>query len=186
MLAVNTPIQSPQQSFQGRLLVDGVKLPKRKLAQVAQIFEEKTKGLPDATLIGKRRNSIDGTFYHTTNFIQQGNDFAAILTGEFKELFKKLSPKQIATGLANMSKAVAKEEQAIALEKEIQSLKIKRKNLIAQAEAMRNNGKNVKFAQFNEATSKRMNLRITKLEMELDKINKEAQKEIKCKGNWLF
>ena len=186
MLAVNTPLQSSQQSFQGRLLVDGVKLPKRKLAQVAQIFEEKTKGLPDATLIGKRRNSIDGTFYHTTNFIQQGNDFAAILTGEFKELFKKLSPKQIATGLANMSKAVAKEEQASALQKEIKSLKLKRENLIAQAEAMRNNGKNAKYVPVHEAIAERMAKRIETLQGKLDNVESKLKQPVKCIGDWIM
>ncbi len=187
MLVSNTPSQNVNPNFQGNLFVQGLKLPKRKFAKVAQLFEEKTKGLPDVTLQGKQGHDFEGKFYYSTNFIiNKNNNFASIITSDFKELFKSLSPKQIAEGLANISKNAAKHERVNALEKEIRSLKLKRESLLDQANAMRNNGQDSRFIRYNEVTANRMEIRITKLEIDLEKAKSEANKEIRCKGNWYF
>jgi len=105
MLSINNHVQT-QPNFQGRLFVEGVKLPQKKLEKVVQIFEDKTQGLPDAHLVGSCERDIDGKFWYEVSF----DKFAKIITGDFKKLFKKLSAEEMADELANINKAASKNE----------------------------------------------------------------------------
>ena len=109
-------------SFKGNLLKEGLKLPQKKFNEVAKLYAEQTKGLPDLKLIGKRYNNMmDGFFYHATQAFM-GNNVATIDTGSFKNMFKDYSPKRIAEELINITKEFVKNQQFNKYTEEIDGL----------------------------------------------------------------
>ena len=107
-----------QTNFQGNLYKTGLKLPQKKFNEVARIFEQKTKGLPDVTLEGKRNNNNDffGLFYYTVDYSVDGvKKIGEAFRPQFDEFFAQSAPKQIANKLANVIKYHYKEAKISSL-----------------------------------------------------------------------
>ena len=183
MLAINTQTQSTQPNFQGRLIVTGIKLPKRKLAQVARIFEEKTQGLPDVVIQGETAKSSKGKFYHITNFILRrglnniievknkssknaskstlefvgGTKYGKMLTTDFKETFHLMSAQEFATELVKTTKwangKYEREESIRNLEKKLTKLITRNEKINSKIQANKD-GKYPNFAKVYEIMAK--------------------------------
>ena len=112
-----------QPTFQGNLLAEGLKLPKRKFNEVAKIYSQRTAGKPDLILSGKRQQNELGRFYHATDALFNGKDIATILTSTLKNMFETLSPKKMAAELVNLSMKFDPAYKANILRKEINDTK---------------------------------------------------------------
>ena len=154
-----------QPNFQGNLLKQGLRLPEEKFNEVAKLYAEQTKGLPDLTLIGKTQNGDwSGRFYHETSAYINGDDVAIILTKSLKSMFEKFSAKKMAKELANVTKISESKDKASSLNKEICNLKGKIKNT------------KIKLKNTSDPISaKRLQVLIDNMEANLAK--KEAQHE---------
>lgn len=137
MLSFNS--QTNQPNFQGNLYKAGVKISERKFKQVAELFAQKTEGMPDMTLVTLRNNSdSDGRFYHTVEVMVNGNSVANIIAGTFKNMFNALSPKKMVAELINVYRTTNPQDPANILLAEINEVKrakfineFRRENLLA-------------------------------------------------------
>lgn len=126
-----------QPNFRGNLLKEGLKFPQKKFNEVAKIYAEKTKGMPDLHLHGMQLY-MDGHFYHSTYAIHSIEDIdksgcrALIKTGDLKQMFKDYSPVKMAEELANITRKFAAFKKLDNLDKELDSLYAKRNNIESQ------------------------------------------------------
>ena len=169
-----------QPSFQGNLLKKGLKLPQKKFNEVAKIYAEQTKGLPDLTLIGKTQNNdFNGQFYHATSVIIDGNDVASIITKDLKSMFKKLSTEKMAKELVNVTKISESIEKAFSLNKEIDKLK-------GKIESTRNQLKHTS----DPLSAKRLQVLVDNMKANLAKKEAQYEKLLQIKTNasaeWCF
>ena len=124
-----------QPSFQGNLLKEGVKLPQKKFNEVAKIFAEKTKGMPDLTLYDQGGRDVFGNkICHLTYALHskdalKGGSRALMYTEVFKQMFRDYSPTKIAEDLANIVKEFAREKRHKELDKELAILYNKMNNI---------------------------------------------------------
>lgn len=121
-----------QPNFQGNLVKEGLKLPKKKFNEVAKLYAGK-KDLPDLKLSGMQNNSdSSGRFFHTTSVYLGNKDIASIITGSFKRMFKDCSPKEIVKELINVTKRYAQNKELYQLKGDIKSLQAKIRNMNKQ------------------------------------------------------
>ena len=185
MLTMNIQNQQPQQSFQARLFTKGLKLPKGKLKHVNELYDPKTKGMPDGYLIGQTKNNIEGKFYHETNFTQGDKDIAGIITGDLKNLFETCTPKQLADMFVKLSKRGEQIHTRSKLEVEIKQLTNKQKDAKRFANVNREHG-DIKTAERQEVIAQRMGSRIEKLTKQLQKVEADITKTENGLGGWIF
>lgn len=93
-------------AFQARLKVKGLKLDAEKLAQVNEIFSNKSqhyaKDVVELTGFSVRRNN--GKIFHSTNFTLNGEDVGVAETKDFKEFFDNNSANDIAKAFLRVLK----------------------------------------------------------------------------------
>ena len=100
MLISNSVSQPYLQNFKGALFYEGMQtFDQKKLKLVAKIFEQKTQGLPDATLRGELKSNCTSKPVHHTTFSIYDKDFASIYTLTFRAMFNRNTPEKIADKL---------------------------------------------------------------------------------------
>ena len=185
MLTMNIQNQHPQQSFQAKLIIEGLKLPKRKFNQVNELYDAKTKGMPDAYLTGQTKHNTEGKFYHVTNFMIGDRDIADILTRDLKHLFETCSPKKLADMFVKVSKRSELILTQYKLENEIGQLKAKQQNAKRIAKVNREHG-DIITADRQEFIAQRMESRIEKLTKKYEKTIAKMEKPEKTLVDWFF
>lgn len=180
---VNQPICP---NFKGALQVEGLRgFDSKKLEQVVQIFEAKTKGLPDATLKGECR-IIDGSKpYHYTTFETNGKEFASMLTTKFRKIFELKSAENIANILVKFARASKKENKAESVQKEIIRLQKERTNLLRQAEEHKNKKGREELVKAYEARAVRYDKKLNRLEKKSARMH-IPQKPLIGAKNWIY
>ncbi len=174
-----------QQSFQGSLInAGGVALPKGKFKEVAKIIEEKTQGLPDFVVSGASRNSdFDGLFYHSTSINSGGDEIAVAVTKDFKQFFKKSSPKQIANAIISLYKREQLSNSVALLSEQLERSNLRMANANKKVELMRASGNNEVADKF-AVIAQNMQAKSELLATELNKA-KEKLAKIKIPGDFI-
>ena len=106
----------------------------KKLKQIAKILEQKTQGLPDATLRGELKSNGTSKPVHHTTFSIYDKDFASIYTLTFRAMFNRNTPEKIANTLAKFARIAYRENKKETAFKELERLKNARNQLLAQAQ----------------------------------------------------
>ncbi len=174
-----------QQSFQGSFInAGGVALPKGKVKEVATIVDEKVPGLPDFVVSGASRNSdFDGLFYHSTSICSGDEEIAVAVTRDFKEFFKKMSPKQIANTLITLHKRDQLSNSIALLSEQLERSNLRMANANKKVELMRASGNNEvadKFAVIAQNMQAKSELLATELNKAKEKLTK-----IKIPGDFI-
>ncbi len=185
MYAISNYPQNKTQSFQGSFInAGGVALPKGKVKEVAKIVEEKVPGLPDFVVSGASRNSdFDGLFYHSTSICSGDEEIAVAVTRDFKEFFKKMSPKQIANTLITLHKHDQLSNSIALLSEQLERSNLRMANANKKVELMRASGNNEVADKF-AVIAQNMQAKSEMLSAQLEKA-KEKLAKIKIPGDFI-
>lgn len=186
MLISNSVSQPYQQNFKGALLYEGMNtFDQKKLKLIAEIFEQKTQGLPDATLRGELKNIGASKPVRHTIFRIYDKDFASLQTLKFRTMFNRNTPEKIANKLAKFARAAHKENKKEMALEEIKRLENTKNILLAQAQEHKTKNGREKLIESCETRAKRLE---KKIERQREKYNKmkTPQKPIFGLAQWSY
>ena len=164
-----------QPNFQGNLLKEGLKLPQKKFNEVAKLYAEQTKGMPDLFLLGYKDST---TASYSKDAIENCKPLATIETEILQNKFKDYSPIKIVKELVKIAKEFEASKKYDTLEKELDSLYADMNNIRTQ---LKNTSDPVEKNQ--------LRISLKKIELDIDK--KQEARDHVFDGNsylkgWFF